>query len=185
MTPLRRPNSLMGGGNPIDELDTTMLLARLRAEQGQMNLVAEEAGRIRGLLPVAARGDSLVSAWILLLRLSQVGPDEGPEVQPGSAHEALWRAARLANAGDAAAARESLVLAIERGIADTRLWDDARHLQASLGLAVGPALPLDPPYPPLARVVLRRELEAAVVGQEIGKKAGEAPAAVVAPSSSN
>lgn len=160
--------ALMGGSSPIDALDMSMLLAGLRAERGQQDLVAEEVARIRSLLPIAARGDSLVSAWMLLLRLSHIQPDEGPEVVPGSAHEALWRAARQADAGDLTAARESLALAVERGLAGTRLWDDARYLQARLGLPVGAEQPLDPPYAPLARVVLRRALSLAAASDAIG-----------------
>lgn len=153
--------------NVIDDLDMSMLLANLRAERGQLDLVAEEVGRIRRLLAVADRGDSRVSAWMLLLRLAEVGPDEGPDVEPGSAHEALWRAARQTDAGDTDAARQSLALAIERGIAATRLWDDARHLQARLGLPVGPEQPLDPPYPPLARVALRQSLATQTVRAQV------------------
>jgi DNA-binding winged helix-turn-helix (wHTH) protein len=157
--------TLVAAGSHIDDLDMTMLLAGLRAERGQLDLVAEEVRRIRRLLAVTDRGDSRVSAWILLLRLSEVGADEGPVVEPGSAHEALWRAARQADGGEAALARESLALAVERGIASTRLWDDARHLQSRLGLPTGPEQPLDPPYAPLARVLLRQSLTANATGQ--------------------
>jgi DNA-binding winged helix-turn-helix (wHTH) protein len=160
--------ALMSGSSPIDALDMSMLLAGLRAERGQQDLVAEDVAQIRRLLPIVARGDSRVSAWMLLLRLSHIAPGEGPEVAPGSAHEALWRAARQADAGDLAAARESLTLAVERGVAATRLWDEARYLQARLGLPVGAEQPLDPPYAPLARVVLRRALAMAAAGDTVG-----------------
>lgn len=161
-----RARTLMGTGNPIDELDMTILLAGLRAQRGQVDLATEEAQRLRGLLPTITQGDTQVSGWLLLLRHSLVGLDEGPAVQAGSPQEGLWRAARLAAASEEQAAREALAVAIERGIGSTRLWDDTRALQARLGLAVGPELPMDPPYGPLSRVLLRRTLasDAALTG---------------------
>lgn len=182
---IEQARALLSDSDRNYELDMTMLLAALRAQRGQDDIVKEEVLRIRELLGTVTQGDSRISAWLQLLRLSQLAPDDGPILEPGSAQEALWRAARLANSGNAVAAKEALELAVERGIAGTRLWDDTRFLQAKLGLPVGAEQPLDPPYPPLARVVLRRELGAAVASPEVGKTAGEAPAAVGASSSSN
>ena len=72
---------------------------------------------------------------------------------------ALWEATSAYLQGDRDRAGARLALAIQRGIAKSRLQDDSRWLQARLGLPVAAAGLIDPPYPPLSRLLLHRELD--------------------------
>ena len=65
-------------------------------------------------------------------------------------------------AGDLEAAGRALAEARVLGIGDTWMADEARWLELKLGQAVTPEAELDPPYPPLSRVVLRRQIRDAL-----------------------
>ncbi|MCB1601240.1 MAG: winged helix-turn-helix domain-containing protein [Lysobacterales bacterium] len=155
---LERARELLGNRQPRDELDLTILLAGLRAGQGHTTLLEADLARARQLLTDSVADDNREAARLALLRLAPNQAPPAPDLPPGSAEGALWQAAWMLEQREDAAAAEALTLAIQRGIGDTRLWDDARWLQHQLGQKPGPAQPIDPPYPPLSRMLIRRQL---------------------------
>jgi hypothetical protein len=79
-------------------------------------------------------------------------------------YESLWLAMTAYAANDEKSARAALGEARARGIDFTRMADEARWLAWQLGEPVTAESAIDPPYPPLSRVVLRRELRQALAG---------------------
>jgi DNA-binding winged helix-turn-helix (wHTH) protein/tetratricopeptide (TPR) repeat protein len=138
-----------------DEVDVTLLLAQLRARAGDAEAARREFERA-----VAAcerdSGGAMMRMHTVLVG-ARLFPDRttGLRLDPKSPAQALLDA-RLAFArGDAAAARQALTVAEQRGALDGTLADETRLLAAELGLPVAPERPIDPPYAPRSGVFPR------------------------------
>ena len=156
---LERARTLIGDRQPRDELDLTVMIATLRAALGELAQSAEEVERAQRLLTKVLDDDTAEAARLALLRLSPRRPPPPPKLPESSSQMALWEATSAYLQGDRDRAGARLALAIQRGIAKSRLQDDSRWLQVRLGLPVAAAGLIDPPYPPLSRLLLHRELD--------------------------
>jgi DNA-binding winged helix-turn-helix (wHTH) protein/tetratricopeptide (TPR) repeat protein len=154
---LERARTAIGEGSIIDAVDVTLLLSQLHAEAGrfdQMNAELERALAAGFQSPadnIAAA--TAMAAW-------RLRPDPAPvnlhPLPPES--EALWRAMEAHASGQRELAIKALAEARALGVGSGRMADEARWLELQLGLPVSPEPVLDPPYPPISRVVLRRQI---------------------------
>jgi hypothetical protein len=59
-----------------------------------------------------------------------------------------------------------LAEALNLGILDSRMADEARWLQLQLGLPLSAEAVIDPPYPPLSRIALRRQIRQSLAAND-------------------
>jgi DNA-binding winged helix-turn-helix (wHTH) protein len=143
-----------------DELDVTLLLAQLRARAGDADAARREFERA-----VAAcerdSGGAMMRMHTVLVG-ARLFPDRptGLRLDPDSAAQALLTARQAFARGEAAAAREALTIAEQRGALDRTLADETRLLAAELGQPVAAERPIDPPYAPRSGVFPRLLLPA-------------------------
>lgn len=138
-----------------DELDVTLLLAQLRARDGDMDAARREFERAVAACALDSGGAVMRMHTVLVgARLFPERPT-GLRLDADSPAQALLDARQALARGDAAVAREALTVAEQRGALDRTLADETRLLAAELGLPVAPARPIDPPYAPRAAVFPR------------------------------
>lgn len=136
-----------------DEIDLSLLLAQLRALDGKADMARAEFDRataagLRG-------GDALLRAQIALVGARAFPAAVPAPIESLPAAQALL-GARLAHVrGDDAQARQEFDSALQRGVLDIPIADEARLLAAELDLAVPPEHAFDPPYPPLSAAAAR------------------------------
>jgi DNA-binding winged helix-turn-helix (wHTH) protein len=154
---LSRAREVIGGRILADEIDLSLMLAELHAEAGRTTLAARELERALATAPRAVFDHVPTAALFVGWRLHPAAPPARPsDLSPVA--DALWRA-HVALAGDELdTARQALAAALQQGALAGRLADETRWLQWRLGLDVSAEAALDPPYPPLSRVTLRRAL---------------------------
>lgn len=146
-----------GGRSRIDDIDLSLLLAELHEEAGRTAAADEALERAIASADDASKPSIQVAARFAALRLRPQWPRETPpDLEPDAA--ALWQALSAFVDGDADAARSALSQARQAGIGLDRLADEARWLELQLGLTVSEANLIDPPLPPISRVVLRRAI---------------------------
>lgn len=153
----------LGGRNLFADIDLSLLLAGLHAEAGRTELMQRELER--ALATPLRSGDEApaLSARFAALRL-RVPVARPPELEPVAA--ALWDAYLAWQQGQPDALRSALADAGQRGVDGTRLADEARWLQWQAGLPVSAASVIDPPYPPLSRLLLRRQIDRGRAAQD-------------------
>ncbi|WP_300619193.1 hypothetical protein, partial [Dokdonella sp.] len=138
-----------------DEVDVTLLLAQLRARDGDMDAARREFERAVAACERDSGGAMMRMHTVLVgARLFPERPT-GLRLAPDSAAEALLLARQALARGDPTVAREALTVAEQRGALDRTLADEARLLAAELGLPVAPERPIDPPYAPRSGVFPR------------------------------
>jgi DNA-binding winged helix-turn-helix (wHTH) protein/tetratricopeptide (TPR) repeat protein len=154
---------VVAGRNLVNEVDVSLFMAQLHAEAGRHDEASHELDRALATAP-QTEGDhvriaSLFVAW-------RLHPERPPPLSPhlSPAAHALWRAFEARAASQPDAARTALLDALQQGIDSERLADEARWMALQLHLPVESQRVIDPPYPPLSRVVLRRQLRAALAG---------------------
>jgi DNA-binding winged helix-turn-helix (wHTH) protein/tetratricopeptide (TPR) repeat protein len=157
-----RVGTIESGGR-IDEIDASLFLAELHARAGriaQMHTELERALQVsRDTNAIGIRVFTLLAARRLRPELDTAWPDGAPDEA-----EALWRARLAYNRGDRDAAHSALTEARHRGVFNARLADEARFLAQQLGADVPAERAVDPPFPPLAVFVLRRDIREATAG---------------------
>lgn len=141
------------------ELDVTLLLAHAHAALGQSAELRAEialAVHLSGNQPSRSLADF---TRLVALRLApELDSADHPESgDPGAA--SLIEARRALARGDDAAARALVDRAVAQGTLEARLAEETRLLRAELGLPVPDGPPLHPPHPPLARFVVRRQID--------------------------
>lgn len=153
--------SLATTANPISDFDTSLFLAELHARA--MNQAATHAELDRAIA-AANTTQSAEFQLIAALVAARLRPAIDPPLPAAvdAAGEALWRARSAWNRGEREAAMLALTDAQRRGVFDTRLVEEARYLAWQLGQPVPAERALDPPFPPLAVAVLRRDLREAL-----------------------
>jgi DNA-binding winged helix-turn-helix (wHTH) protein len=154
---LERARNVAGYRSQIDEADAAMLLTQLHFQAGREAEAYAELERALAVAPELVVDGMGSHAQLLAMRIRPDLPMTRPE-SPLPETDALWRSAQALTRGDTAAARQALAEALNLGILDTRMADEARWLQVQLGLPVAAETVIDPPYPPLSRVLLRREI---------------------------
>jgi DNA-binding winged helix-turn-helix (wHTH) protein/tetratricopeptide (TPR) repeat protein len=154
----------------VDEIDSSLLLAQLHAldsetTEAQAELAEAEraaagsnAADIRDLCQVFAARFGSDS------QLARVRPN--PDSEPGL--DPLLAAHRALRAGDLDAARASYQLASRRIKPSSALHDEVRWLAQRLGEPVDEAMPIDPPYPPMAQFASRMALRQLLVTANAG-----------------
>jgi len=146
------------GKSVIDAVDVALFLAQLHDAAGRHKLAAAELetalNAAGGLLP---DGMELASAFTAL-RLQPGRKIDKPDGPLSAEYESLWRAMVAYAANDQKTASAALSEARVQGIGFTRMADEARWLQWQLGEPVALEADIDPPYPPLSRFMLRREI---------------------------
>ena len=153
---IERARTLRGGNNRIDEIDLSLFLAELHAVAGLREAMQAELARALATPSQGAGDTTSIVAHLAAWRLQGHAPPEPADLNTES--RALWRAAAAFAASDPDTARTALAQAQQQGVHSGRLSDEARWLELRLGLPVTAQSLLDPPFPPLARVVLRREI---------------------------
>jgi DNA-binding winged helix-turn-helix (wHTH) protein/tetratricopeptide (TPR) repeat protein len=146
----------------IDEIDITLLLAQLYAEGGDIQGMNAELDR--ALAPAFdSESDHIpVARAIVSLRLRAAPIPPKPQAMLPE-YAALLRAMEAWSGGENDMAKAALAEAQALGIHNSRLSDEARWLELQLGLPVANEAKLDPPYPPISRVVLRRQIQQLLV----------------------
>jgi DNA-binding winged helix-turn-helix (wHTH) protein len=158
---LERARRALEDGMVVDDIDLTLFLAQLHAEAGRPDLMETELDRALAASPPTRSDNIAVVSRMAAWRLRPSKPPLPPaELSPETA--ALWQAMEAHSQGRTELARAALAEAWFNGIGHGRLADEARWLQLQLGLPVSPEMPIDPPHPPLSRVVLRRQIRAAL-----------------------
>ncbi len=164
-----RARSVLGGRSRIDDVDLSLLLAQLYDEAGRTAEADEALERANARLPDSNLALMGMVARFDTLRMRPQWPQQRPaDLEPDAA--ALWLAMRAFADGDTGTARTQLSAARQAGIGLDRLADEARWLELQLGLTVAEASVIDPPLPPISRVVLRRAIRRAL--SEQGKDSG-------------
>jgi DNA-binding winged helix-turn-helix (wHTH) protein len=138
------------------ELDLTLLLAHVHAEQGQGDAVRAELRHAVGLAPALPSSDLGFFTRLVALRLAPDLEDDLAARLDEAGGASLMQARRALAAGDRAAARTEVERAVEQGALEARLAEETRLLLAELGLPAPAGPPLDPPHPPLTRFAVRR-----------------------------
>lgn len=166
---LERARAAAMGQSRIDEIDLCLFIAQLHLLAGRRAQAFAELDRALELTPEAVTGGVAFHAQLAALRMRPDAQWPRPGILPPDL-EALWRAAEAVARRDRDLAQERLSEAQNLGIHDSRFADEARWLELALGLPVSAENVIDPPYPPLSRVVLRREIrqELAARGAETG-----------------
>lgn len=144
-------------GKFIDEIDTSLFLAELHARAGREAQMQVELDRA---LAVSERSGESGMRLIAALTAQRLRPGlqiATPADLPADA-AALWKARQSLNRGDRGAADAALTDARRRGVFEGKLVDEARFLAIQVGQPVPAEQPIDPPYPPLAVFVLRRDV---------------------------
>jgi DNA-binding winged helix-turn-helix (wHTH) protein len=150
----------LGGRNAYADMDLSLLLAGLHAEAGRTELMHQELDRALATPPRSGVEATAMAVRFAALRLRPQMPVARPDdLAPAAA--ALWDAYLAWQQQRPEALRAALALASQRGIETTRWADDARWLQQQAALPMSAETPLDPPYPPLSRVLLRRQIDRA------------------------
>ena len=155
----------------IDEVDLSLLLAELHAEAGRMDEMHIELERaVQGSMRTSADNVQLAT----LLAVWRLQPETEPVMPVGLSVEfaALWRAMEAYAHGRLEDARRNVTEARINGVCHTRLDDEARWLEWRLGEPIAPESVIDPPYPPISRVILRREIRRGLL--EHGPESGQA-----------
>lgn len=160
---LEQARAAMERRSLIDEMDTTLFLAQLHAAAGRGERSRAELARALAHRPADMPGGMKNAAVLTTLRLAPDLADRLPAL-PDEAAGALVRAHEALRRADPGAATQALDDARNAGAFKGRLADEARWLELRLGLPVTAEKPVDPPYPPVSRVVLRRELRASLAG---------------------
>jgi DNA-binding winged helix-turn-helix (wHTH) protein len=145
------------GRSLIDEIDLSLFLAQLSAEAGDIPEMRRELDR-------ALQGSSQssvdlvnIASYFVAWRLDPEAIAEKPSGISAEA-EALWRGMEFYVHGEKESSSTALAEAQVLGINNSRLADEARWLELQLGQSVTPEKVLDPPFPPLSRAVLRRQI---------------------------
>jgi DNA-binding winged helix-turn-helix (wHTH) protein len=158
---LEQARSVSGYRSQIDEADAAMLLAQLHFRAGREAEAYAELDRALAVTPELVIDGIGPLAQFVAMRIRPGLPITRPEsLSPEK--DALWRSAQALSQGDPEAARQALAESLNLGILDSRMADEARWLQLQLGLPVAAETVIDPPHPPLSRVVLRREIREAL-----------------------
>ena len=159
----------LAGRNAVADADLSLLLAQLHAAAGDPDQGHRELAR--AMAPVRPGAGLPIAAHFASWRLFPDAPPARP-AQLDAATAALWEAFEAHHRGQFAQSADALVRANGLGVGNSRLADEARWLELQLGLPVSPTQPIDPPYPPLSRVVLRREIRRALLaaGRDGGRE---------------
>lgn len=147
----------LAGRNAIADCDLSLLIAQMHALAGRAALARSELDRALSASPDESGRTVAVAARFAAWRLF---PDR-PPTRPADLDElpaALWDAFEARQRGDQGMAGQALARAQALGAGSSRFADEARWLEWQLGLPVAPASIIDPPHPPLSRVILRREI---------------------------
>lgn len=154
---LEKARSAAVNHSMVDEIDITLMLAQLHAEAGDSRRANDELDRALAPDPALLTESTAVTRGIIAWRLQPQRKLTRPaNMTPLS--DALWRAFESHVAGNQQNAIAALAEARSLGVESSRLSDEARWLELQLGLTVSPEIKLDPPYPPLSRVMIRRQL---------------------------
>jgi len=154
---LQTARDAIGDHSIIDYTDASLLLAHLHHQAGRTEAMQKE-------LESALAGSAQTQAdWIHLVSLFstwRLWPERAPAKPEQLTEEmtALWSAMENYVGGDLDSARSYLAVSRAKGIAHTRLADEARWLEWKLGVPLSAETPIDPPYPPLVRLLVRGEV---------------------------
>jgi len=168
---LERARSALEQRSLIDDIDISLFLAQLHAAAGRHDKARQELDRALAQNTADGPKTILTVAYLTALRLQPEDPPQRPDFFNKSA-DALWRANMMLHEHDPDAALAALNEARYHGVFQSRLADEARWLELQLGDPVTAEQALDPPYPPMARVMLRRDLRHAL--EERGTDPGTA-----------
>ena len=157
LSTLERARNVAGNRSQIDEADVAMLMAQLHFQAGRLPEAFAELDRALALAPGLVTDGIGTLTHMLAMRIRPETPLTRPDDMAPEA-EALWRSANAVVQGERDVARQALAEALNLGILDSRMADEARWLQLKLGLPLSAEAVIDPPYPPLSRIALRREI---------------------------
>ena len=151
----------------VDEIDTSLLLAQLHALD---NETAEAQAELGEAERVAAGSNARDVRDLCKVFAARFGSDDQlAQARPNSDSEPgldpLLAAHRALRAGDLVAARASYQLANRRIKPSSALHDEVRWLAQRLGQPVAEAMPIDPPYPPMAQFASRMALRQLLAAQ--------------------
>lgn len=154
------------GRSVLFDIDLSLLLAQLHAAAGRDDSMHRELDRALAT-PLRETDDLLpLSALYTAMRLRPAEPPPRPALlSPATA--ALWDAFVAWQGQHQEALSAALANANQHGISNTRWADEARWLQLRAGLRPDPPTTLDPPRPPMARVMLRRLIRAELARQGV------------------
>lgn len=158
---LERARSISDEASIDREIDISLFLAQLHKAAGRNEEARVELERALDHNTEDVPKDILTVAYLTALRMRPGNADQHPDFANAAA-DALWRAQIDLQNNDLGAARAALNKARYNGAFQGRLADEARWLELQLGEPVTAEQPLDPPYSPLSRVVLRREIRLAM-----------------------
>jgi DNA-binding winged helix-turn-helix (wHTH) protein/tetratricopeptide (TPR) repeat protein len=165
LSTLERARNVAGNRSQIDEADVAMLMAQLHFQAGRLPEAFAELDRALALAPGLATDGIEILSHMLALRIRPEIPMTRPDDMPPEA-EALWRSANAVVHGERDVARQALAEALNLGILDSRMADEARWLQLQLGLPLSAEAVIDPPYPPLSRIALRRQIRQSLAAND-------------------
>ncbi len=153
--------TVLAGRHLILDIDLSLMLAGLHAQAGRTELMQQELDRALATPPRSPDESMPLAARFTALRLRPQVPLARP-VELAPAPAALWDAFLAWQQRQPDALRAALAQASQHGIEATRWADDARWLQLQAGLPLSAAVSLDPPYPPLSRLLVRRQIDRAI-----------------------
>jgi len=162
---LDRARNVAGDRSQIEEADLAMLMSQLHFQAGRLRLAYAELDRALAAADGLAVDGTGMHSQFLAMRLRPEIPLTPADSMPTEAG-ALWRSAHAFAHGDTDVARRALAEALNLGVLDTRLADEARWLQLKLGLPLSEESVIDPPHPPLSRIALRREIRQTMAATE-------------------
>lgn len=158
--------TVYAGRSVLFDIDLSLLLAQLHAAAGHDDAMNRELDRALATPPTAADDLLPLTAMYTALRLRPTRPQPRPaELSPAAA--SLWDAFEAWQQQRPEALTAALAAANQHGIGNTRWADEARWLQLRAGLRPDPPVTLDPPHPPISRVVIRRLIRAELARQGV------------------
>lgn len=139
----------------IDEIDLSLMLSQLHALEGDMAAARADLDRAQA---TAASNHAAIYRDLTRIQRARLFPDAPvaePEPDSEPALAPLLAAWAAVHSGDMDGARHQYATAQRRVAQGSQLHDETRLLAVRLGLPPDPALKIDPPYPPLARLSTR------------------------------
>lgn len=147
--------------SPISDFDSSLFLAELYARSGNLSTANDALDRAQEAANIIDSAEYRLIVALVSARLQPNAEFRTP-IELNRHGEALWKARTAWNRGDNTIAITALNEARRHGVFESPLVDEARYLAWQLAQPAPAERAIDPPFPPLAYVVLRRDLREAL-----------------------
>lgn len=143
----------------LDEIDISLILAQLHGLAGDTPAVEADVRRAEAAAQRTGSGPLRRMTLLYRARLLPGTQPSHPIDEPDVALQAMLAAHRALADGDTERARAAYAEAERRLQPRSPIGEELRWLAARLGEPLPEAMPVDPPFPPLARLATRAAIE--------------------------